>query len=255
MEKKPYLSVVIPSFNELNSIKRGTLESVISYLKKQQYRWEIILSDDGSTDGTINQLKKFASKHKNVRLLTNIHAGKGPTVKSGMLAANGQWRLYTDFDQSTPISEIEKLLSRTKHGFDVIIGSREMVGSVRGDEPWYRHLMGRGFNILVQILAIPGILDTQCGFKLFSAKATDKLFRGLKIYGLQQERGDAFTGAFDVELLYLAKKYGYKIREVPIIWYHKQTNRVNPIKDSLRMLVDIIKIRWADIRGQYAQFN
>lgn len=251
MSNKPYLSVVIPSYNEMENIKNNVLENVTDYLKKQEYTWEVILTDDGSEDGTLKKLHQFAKKHPQVKVLENIHAGKGPTVKAGMLAAKGQWRLFTDFDQSTPLSEIEKLWLGAKRGFDVIIGSREMVGSVRDKEPWYRHLMGRGFNILVQILAIPGILDTQCGFKLFSASATELLFNKLHVYGQQEQRGDAFTGAFDVELLFLAKKHNLKISEVPIEWHHHETDRVDPIKDSLRMLKDIVWIRIADFKGNY----
>ena len=235
----------------MENLKREVLDKVIDYLTKQDYSWEVILSDDGSDDGTIKKLHQFAQKHPQVKVLENVHAGKGPTVKAGMLTARGAWRLFTDFDQSTPIWEIEKLWLRAKHGYEVVIGSREMVGSIRDDEPWYRHLMGRGFNILVQMLAIPGILDTQCGFKLFSAQATKLLFNGLQVYGQQEQRGDAFTGAFDVELLFLAKKYGLKISEVPIEWHHRESDRVDPIKDSLRMLRDIIWIKIADLKGRY----
>lgn len=251
MAKAPYLSVIIPSYNELQSLKKGVLVQVLSYLQQQKYTWEIILSDDGSTDGTLEKLQAFAEKHSGVKVLADIHAGKGPTVKTGMLSAQGKWRLYTDFDQSTPMSEIEKLWPRAKQGYDVIFGSRQMVGAARQNEPWYRHLMGWGFNLLVQIIAIPGIFDTQCGFKLLSAEATEVLFSQLYVYGQQRPRGDAFTGAFDVELLFLAKKYGYKLREVPIIWHHRETNRVDPIKDSIRMLIDIIRIRLAEFRGRY----
>ncbi|MBT3249337.1 MAG: glycosyltransferase family 2 protein [Candidatus Pacebacteria bacterium] len=251
MSTKPYLSVVIPSYNEMENLKNNVLENVVNYLKKQNYTWEVILTDDGSEDGTLKKLHQFAKKHPQVNVLENIHAGKGPTVKSGMLAAKGQWRLFTDFDQSTPLAEIEKLWLRAKQNHEVVIGSREMVGSVRDEEPWYRHLMGRGFNALVQILAIPGILDTQCGFKLFSDHATELLFNQLHVYGQQEQRGDAFTGAFDVELLFIAKKNGLKISEVPIEWHHHETDRVDPIKDSLRMLKDIIRIRIADFKGKY----
>lgn len=248
---KPYLSVIIPSFNEMKNIERNVLSEVVDYLSKQKYSWEVILSDDGSTDGTIAKLAKFADQYENVRLLKNIHAGKAPTVTAGMLEAKGEWRLFTDFDQSTPISEVEKLFLRSQDGFEVIIGSREMVGSLRDKEPFYRHLMGRGFNILVQVLAIPGILDTQCGFKLFSEKATKALFPKLYVYGEQKARSDAYTGAFDVELLFLANKYNLPISEVPIVWRHNSTDRVSPIKDSLRMLRDIMKIRTADATGKY----
>jgi len=235
----------------MKNLKNGVLEEVVSYLKKQAYAWEVILTDDGSDDGTVKKLQQFANKYPRVKVLENIHAGKGPTVKAGMLAAQGEWCLFTDFDQSTPLVEIEKLWPRIEQNYEVIIGSREMVGSVRGKEPWYRHLMGRGFNILVQVLAMPGILDTQCGFKLFSAKASKLLFNSLHIYGQQEQRGDAFTGAFDVELLFLAKKYNFKISEVPIEWHHRESDRVDPIKDSLRMLRDIIWIRLTDLKGKY----
>ncbi|MCA9368690.1 MAG: glycosyltransferase family 2 protein [Pseudomonadales bacterium] len=248
---KPYLSVVIPSYNEMSNLKRGVLEQVLEYLQKQDYRWELILTDDGSTDGTTKKLKEFAQKDKRISVVENIHAGKAPTVMSGMLAAKGEWRLFTDFDQSTPLSEIEKLLEFTKKGYNVIIGSREMVGARRDEEPWYRRVMGRGFNLIVQIFAVPGILDTQCGFKLFSAEATELLFNNLYIYGSQKERKDAYTGAFDVELLYLANKLGFKIQEVPITWYHNKTERVSPVKDSLRMFIDILRMRFARFRGKY----
>lgn len=248
---KPYISVVIPSYNELSNIKRGVLDQVLDYLKKQQYEWEIVLTDDGSTDGTTKKLHEFAKKDSHITVVENIHAGKAPTVTSGMLKAKGQWRLFTDFDQSTPIAEIEKLLEFAEKGFDVIIGSREMVGARRDEEPFYRRLMGRGFNLIVQIFAVPGILDTQCGFKLFSEKATNDLFSRLYIYGNQKERQDAYTGAFDVELLYLANKLNFKIREVPITWYHNKTERVSPIKDSIRMFIDIVRMRVARVRGKY----
>lgn len=249
----PHLSVVIPSYNEQKNLSRGVLDQVVEYLEKQSYDWEVILSDDGSTDGTTEALVAFAAKHKKVNVLKNIHAGKGPTVQSGMLAAQGQWRLFTDFDQSTPLAEIEKLWPFTTQGFEVVIGSREIAGAKRDKEPFHRHLMGKGFNILVQSLAVPGILDTQCGFKLFSAQATQALFSRLHVYGRQKERHDAFTGAFDVEALFIARKYNYKIKEVPIIWHHNETDRVSPVKDSIRMLTDIIKVRLADLQGAYSK--
>lgn len=248
----PFLSVIIPSFNEQNNIQRNVLEEVVTYLSQQNYTYEVILSDDGSTDGTVEQLKIFADKYPFVSLLANKHAGKGPTVRAGMLAARGQWRLFTDFDQSTPLSELEALLPHTKQ-YEVIVGSREAEKSKRQDEPMLRHIMGRVFNTIVRILAVPDMLDTQCGFKLFSAQATERLFNQLYIYGGTHPIPDAFTGAFDVELLYLAKKNGYQIKEVGVHWSHFISNRVNPLKDSLRMLRDIIRIRIADVSGKYRQ--
>lgn len=246
----PYLSVVIPSYNEQKNLNRGVLDEVIAYLNTQSYEWEIILSDDGSTDGTLEKLRAFAKKHSRVRVLDNSHAGKGPTVTAGMLAARGQWRLFTDFDQSTPLPEVEKLLAFSKT-HQVIFGSREIAGAKRDKEPFYRHLMGRVFNLIVRVLAVHGVSDTQCGFKLFSAEATEVLFPKLVVYGVNQKRLDAFTGAFDVELLFLARKCGFALKEVPIFWRHHHTDRVNPIKDSVRMLIDILRIRWVGLLGRY----
>ena len=248
---KIFLSVVVPSYNEEKNLERDVLEQLIEYLGKQTYSWELILSDDGSSDSTLKQLKAFAQKHKFVRVVDNPHKGKAATVTAGMLAAQGEWRLFTDFDQSTPISEVEKLLPYIKQGYQVIIGSREMMGAVRSSEPWYRHLMGRVFNLVVQMFTVPGLLDTQCGFKLFSAAATELLFPKLRIYGAQAVRHDAFTGAFDVELLYLAFINKIPIREVPIFWQHHETDRVSPIKDSLRMFRDILRIRLGVWTGKY----
>mgnify|MGYP004417313374 CR=1 FL=1 len=257
---RPFLSVVIPSYNEQRNLSRGVLESALTYLQKQKYDWELILSDDGSIDGTADKLDQFATAHNSktsarIRVLHNIHAGKGPTVQAGMLAAKGEWRLFTDFDQSTPLYDVEKLLAAASDKMPIVIGSREIDGAHREKEPFHRHLMGRGFNVLVQILAIPGIYDTQCGFKLFSAEATEQLFSKLYVYGRQQARQDAFTGAFDVEVLFLARKYGFPIKELPIEWKHNETDRVSPVKDSLRMLRDICKVRLAEIQGHYRLTN
>lgn len=251
MSTQPLLSVIVPAYNEKNNLKRPVLQSMVDYLQKQDYAWELILSDDGSTDGTLKIFREFAKKYDQVKVLANPHRGKGPTVTSGMLLASGQWRLFTDFDQSTPLNEIEKLLGYTQE-FDIIIGSREITGALRDKEPFYRHLMGRGFNLIVQLLAVPGFKDTQCGFKLFSAVATEALFPKLHIYGQKQKQKGAFTGAFDVELLFLAKKHGFKVKEVPILWKHFKTDRVNPIKDSYLMFKDIVKIRLADASGKYS---
>jgi dolichyl-phosphate beta-glucosyltransferase len=250
MSPQPFLSVIIPSYNEQKNFSRGVLDEVLKYLKEQKYVWELILTDDGSSDGTVEELKKFAKNSPHITVLENAHMGKGPTVQEGMLTATGQWRLFTDFDQSTPIKEVEKLFEFTEQ-YPVVIGSREGKGAKRKREPLHRHLMGRAFNFLVQVLAVPGIYDTQCGFKLFSAAATEQIFPRLFIYGKHDTLQDAFTGGFDVEALYLAKKMGFKIKEVPIFWQHNETNRVSPIKDSFRMLRDILRVRLADLQGRY----
>lgn len=245
-----FLSVVLPSYNEKRNLRRGVLAQIDDYLKKQTYTYEIILSDDGSTDGTIDELEKFAAKRPYVHLLKNQHAGKGPTVASGMLHAKGKWRLFSDFDQSTPLSEIAKMWPSTVD-HPIVIGSRAALGAKREKEPFYRHIMGLGFNFLVRLLVLPGILDSQCGFKLFSATATKKLFNRLQVYARKNNIKDAFTGAFDVELLFLARKYKYSVAEIPVLWKHAQTDRVAPVKDSLRMLRDLLRIRFADWQGRY----
>ena len=248
----PFLSVVIPSYNEKTNLERSVLDEVADYLNKQTYSWEVILSDDGSTDGTVEALQSFAQSHPGFRVLANQHAGKGPTVKKGMLAATGAWRLFTDFDQSTPIAEIEKLLPFAET-HQVICGSREVTGAMRDKEPLLRHVMGRVFNLVVQIFAVPNIQDTQCGFKLFSQKATEELFPRLSIYGGDKPMKDAFTGAFDVELLFLARKFNFAIAEVAILWRHYKSDRVSPLKDSYRMFRDILRIRLAYLMGAYAK--
>jgi len=245
-----YLSVVLPSYNEMKNIKRGVLNDVLKFLQQYPNSWELILSDDGSSDGTLEELQNFAKKDQRITVLANPHRGKGPTVSAGMLAAKGQWRLFSDFDQSTPLKEVESLLKYSDR-YQVIFGSREIIGAQRQKEPFYRHLMGRVFNLVVQTLAVPGMLDTQCGFKLFNQEATTFLFPKLFVYSGEHERRDAFTGAFDVELLYLAKKYGFEIREVPVVWQHHATDRVNPLKDSFLMFFDIMRIKIADISGKY----
>ncbi len=162
----------------------------------------------------------------------------------------GEHILFTDFDQATPIFEVEKLLPFFPQ-YDIVIGSRQLPGAKREREPIYRHLMGLVFNLVVQVIAVRGIWDTQAGFKCFKAPVAKELFAKLKVYGQGRKIQGALVTAFDVELLFLAKKQGYKIKEVPIIWHHVATTRVSPIKDSVRMFRDVLKVRWNDIRSVY----
>lgn len=246
-----YLSVILPSYNEMRNVNLGVLQSVYEYLKKQKYDWELILSDDGSTDGTTQALLDFAKTKKSVKVLSNPHRGKGPTVLTALSESKGEWALFTDFDQATPLSEIEKVLPFTE-SHDIVIGSREISGALRQKEPIHRHIMGKGFNFFVRMLTIQGIKDTQCGFKLFSRKAIKTLVPNVVVYGNGSQQG-AYTGAFDVELLFMAKKHGFTIAEVPVHWKYVKTERVDPIKDSIRMLADLFRIRIADITGKYSR--
>jgi len=247
--KKPLLSVIIPAFNESKNISAGKLKAVYSYLHSRKYPYELLLVDDGSTDSTLASLRKFTQNKPEVQVLEEPHRGKAGTVRAGMLAANGKYRLFTDFDQSTPIEEVEKMLPFFERGYDIVIGSREVEGAAREKEPWYRHLMGRGFNWAVQVLAVRGIHDTQCGFKMMTDKATNDLFP--RLAATIHAKKDAFTGAFDVELLFLARKRGFKTAEVPVQWKHVKTERVSPIKDSVRMFWQLILIRIAHLSSRY----
>ena len=246
----PHLSVVIPAYNEEPNFKKGTLDQVLKYLSKQQYSWEVLIVDDGSDDSTAGLCADFARKHNNFRIVRNPHQGKAETVKAGVHQARGEYVLFTDFDQSTPITELDKLLSYFPD-YDIVIGSRQLHGAKREKEPFYRHLMGLVFNLLVQAIAVRGIWDTQAGFKCFKKDVAKILFEKLKVYGKGKKVKGALVTAFDVELLFIAKKHNYKIKEVPIIWHHEATTRVSPIKDSLRMLRDVLRIRLNDLRGVY----
>lgn len=250
MSQKPHLSVVIPAYNEEPNFAKGVLASVPKYLEKQNYSSEIIIVDDGSSDQTAKLAESFARQYKNVRVIKNPHQGKAQTVKKGIEEANGDFILFTDFDQATPISEIEKLMPYFPQ-YDIVIGSRQLPGAKRQKEPIHRHLMGLVFNLVVQTIAVRGIWDTQAGFKCFKGPIAKDLFQNLKVYGQGKQVHGALVTAFDVELLFIAKKKGYKIKEVPIVWKHVATTRVNPLKDSVRMFRDVVKVRLNDLRGVY----
>lgn len=259
----PYLSVVIPAYNEEHRLPR-TLATVAAYLRSRPYNCELIVVDDGSDDDTCMVAEQAIGEQQidsgnvRARVINNPHQGKGYTVRTGMLAAQGDYILFSDADFSTPIEDLDKLLPWLTRGgvkrgrYDVAIGSREGVGAVRYDEPGYRHLMGRVFNLMVRIVAVSHYQDTQCGFKLFTRAAAHDLFRRLQLYssGDKQVKG-AMVTAFDVEVLYLAQKFGYKVREVPVEWKHFEGSKVNPIKDSIRNFSDILRVRLNDLQGKY----
>jgi glycosyltransferase involved in cell wall biosynthesis len=244
------LSLIIPAFNELKNFRAGRLQQVEDYLQKKKLDWQVIVVDDVSTDGSPDKIQAWIKNKKNWHLIRNPHQGKAAAVAAGVSQAQAPYVLFTDFDQATPLAEVEKLLPFVKKGYKIVIGSREVKGSLRQKEPWYRHLMGKVFNLVVKVVAVSGIHDTQCGFKLFATPTARRLFSALKVYRPKPEK-HAFTGAFDVELLYIANKWGIKIAEVPITWFHQSTTRVNPIRDSIRMFFHVLKIRLTDIFGGY----
>ncbi len=215
----------------------------------------MIVVDDGSTDNTVGVAEEFARGKERVRILKLPHCGKGATVRDGMLESKGKYILFSDADLATPIEELKRLLNWIKQNYDFVIASREGLGALREKEPWYRHFLGRGFNFLVKLVALRGIEDTQCGFKLFKAAAAKEILKRLKIYGQQEteELTKPYLGAFDVEILFLAQKLGYKIKEVPVTWHYAETQKLDPLKDSIRMARDVLLVRLNDLRGFYRQ--
>lgn len=245
-----FLSVVIPAYNEESNIRLGALEKVARYLEHQTYQCEAILVDDGSNDATPGLLDTFAKENQGFRVIHNPHQGKAATVITGMLAARGGIVLFSDLDQATPISQLEKLLPWFEKGYDVIIGSRS---THREGAPFLRRLMGRGFIILRSLLlGLNGIVDTQCGFKAFRRQVAKEIFGRMKLYGtMRQVHGSMVTAGFDIEVLFLAKRLGYKIKELPVEWHYVETRRVSVLKDSWQGLLDLLKIRVNVLRRLY----
>ena len=254
MTTQPFLSLVIPTYNEERRLTE-TLQTVAAYLSKQEYSSEVIVVDDGSTDGTRKVTRAFIAQHSQqppIRLIENDHRGKGYTVRTGMLSGEGKYILFTDADLATPITEMGKMVGALEAGKDIAIGSREGIGAVRINEPFHRHLMGRIFNLLVRLLSGLAYQDTQCGFKGFRREVAHDLFSRVQLYGADAQRikGGAVTG-FDVEVLYLALRAGYSIEEIPVRWQYGAESKVNPLVDSARMLRDVIRIWWMARKGIY----
>lgn len=236
-DQRPFLSVVIPAYNEEGRLG-PTLARIQEYLGRQDYDWEILVVDNASADRTAE-----VAREAGVEVLHEARRGKGAAVRTGMLAARGEYILFSDADLSTPIEEVEKLLDALRGGWEVAIASRALPDSkLPKRQPWYRELVGRAGNVLVRLLAVHGIADTQCGFKLFPREVARKLF------GAQRRSGIAF----DMEILFLAQRAGMRIAETPVTWVDSPETRISRVRDSLDAVKDLLRIRLDWLRGRYA---
>ena len=236
------LSLIIPAYNEADRIG-PSVEKAYRFFESVDYDAEIVAVDDGSSDRTVDAIREaFDRKPAGLdRITTKLivlgtNAGKGAAVRRGMLEAKGKVRVFTDADFSTPVSELSKIIPLISSGdYDVVIGSRAAEGRmlVKKHQPWYREAMGRFYNILVQLFVFRGIRDTQCGFKGFSDHAAQILFSKQRVNGF----------SFDVEILYLARRYGYRIREIAVEWYNDERSTVGALTDSAKMFWELLRIR------------
>jgi dolichyl-phosphate beta-glucosyltransferase len=246
---KCYLSILVPAYNEEKRLPL-TLETIADYLVTRDFSHELIVIDDGSHDQTRQVVRDFAEDRPWIRLVhyddehgAALNRGKGFAIRAGVEAAVGRDILFSDADLSTPIEEMERLLPPISRGdCDVAIASRALPESnLAIHQPAHRELMGRTFNKIVQKMAVPGVKDTQCGFKAFRGDVAKRLFGLAHIDGF----------GFDPEILFLANKFGYKIREIPVTWRHCDNSRVNPLTAPISMLRELFEIRWNDARGLY----
>ncbi|MCC6984907.1 MAG: glycosyltransferase family 2 protein [Anaerolineales bacterium] len=237
---KPFLSIIIPAHNEENRLPR-TLEEIFSFLEKQNYPSQVIVVENGSSDKTLEIANDFAKKHPSLTVIHEERSGKGSAIRRGVIAAQGEYRFICDADLSMPIDDLPKFLPPAVEHFDIAIGSREAPGSIRYNEPSYRHIGGRAINLVIRALILPGLNDTQCGFKCFRAETTIELFQKQTLTGW----------SFDIELLYLARRKKLRIREIPIRWRFDPDSKVSALRDALRMIGDIFRIRLNQLRGVY----
>jgi dolichyl-phosphate beta-glucosyltransferase len=242
INETPLLSIIIPAHNEEHRLP-GSLEKIIAFLARQPYEYEVIIVENGSADDTVGMARRYAERFPYIRLYQETARGKGLAVRRGMLETRGKYRFICDADLSMPIEEVSKFLPPALDGYDVAIASREAPGAVRYDEPWYRHVIGRIFNLLIRLIAVRGFEDTQCGFKCFRDEVADDLFSVQTLNGI----------GFDVELLFVAQKRGYRIVEVPIHWYYSAESRMRLVRDSMRALMELLIIRRNWRQGVYAR--
>jgi glycosyltransferase involved in cell wall biosynthesis len=235
-------SIVIPAYNESARL-RPTLDTLLRYVHAQKWDVEILVVNDGSSDDTAQVIREYGKVHPEILLLENPgNRGKGFSVRNGMLHARGNICLFTDADLSSPIEEAQKLLAAINAGADVAIGSRWLKAELQTErQPLYRQAFGRIFNMVLRIVLGMRFVDTQCGFKAFRRDAVQRIFPLQKI-----ERW-----GFDPEILYLARRAGLKVAEVPVVWAHSEGTRLSPVKDGIRMFGEVLRIRWYALTGAY----
>ena len=247
----PDLSVVVPVFNEAGRIALS-LERIWSYFHDVAAHPEIIIVDDGSTDETLRIARDFARMHPHVTVLAELHRGKASAVLAGLQFATGKVAGFMDVDLATPLEAWEECRTALQGGAGVAIGSREGIGAERVDEPWYRHFMGRVFNGLVRVLLLPGIHDSQCGFKFFTRETLDDVMPRTLLYRNAGEVRMPRVTAFDVELLFIARQHGHRIAVIPVTWHYGDQSKVNPVTDTLQNLRDVLLVRINGWRGKYS---
>lgn len=251
MSQHSSLSIIIPCYEEMANLQKGVLDKVNNYLLRKKFDFEVIIVDDGSRDGSIEFIEEFVKDNPKFKLIKNTHLGKAGAVTAGMLKAKGELSLFTDMDQATPIEEIEKLLPYFDEGYDVVIGSRAYT---RKGSPLIRRFISRANVILRKVIVgVRDISDTQCGFKMFRTDLSKELFKKVSSIhnGFKHINGSSVSSGFDVELLYLAEKMGSNIMEVPVRWLYVETRRVNPIKDSIDGVNELLKIKRNALKGKY----
>ena len=236
----PFLSIIIPAYNEESRLPR-TLGQIFSFLENQDYSSEVMIVENGSSDRTLQLAQEFALQYPTLTVIHEEQRGKGNAVRSGILAAHGEYRFICDADLSMPIDEVSKFLPPVLNDFDIAIGSREAPGAIRYNEPPYRHLGGRAINLAIRLLILPGLNDTQCGFKCFRAEVAEDIFRKQTLMGW----------SFDIEILYFARRKHLRVKEIPIQWYFDADTKVNAVRDALHMIGDIFRIHINALRGQY----
>ncbi|MFK7800346.1 MAG: dolichyl-phosphate beta-glucosyltransferase [Anaerolineae bacterium] len=237
---RPLLTIVVPAYNEGKRLP-ATLPQIVHYISQQAFGVEVIVVNNNSSDDTRQIADEFAADYSYIKVIDETRQGKGAAVKTGMLAGSGEYLFIADADLSMPIGEVSRFLPPESGDYDVAIGSREAPGAVRYDEPEYRHIMGRVFNLIVRWFAVPGFHDTQAGFKCFTHEAAHQVFPKQTVDGW----------AFDVEVLYIAQKQNCKILEVPIEWHYQPNSRINPLRSSYEMFVEVFKIRQKGKQGIY----